>query len=301
MKWIPLALLLLLSGQLAAQSNPEFVYTFALDQTSCGLSPANRNRLETKVLQLFSNYGYAANNSDLNPIAVVPRLEVVESRQHQGLQTMTFLVCELTLLARNRRTGTVYGNYSQTLEGSAPSQERALNAVINSMATTGPQAEAFTGKLSRKINDFYAQECAGIIEEANAKAAVREYGDALALLNNVPRQTSCYHQGLTAARDIYTEFERGQIDKIVLQIKHLMAINEYAEIEQLLDQIKAGAPQALTDALLPLLDDLESEVNEAELLKRQWISKQMQAGRGLNSIGQLINSFNLMMGIKMAY
>lgn len=298
MKELLLLIGLFLSSTNGIMAQEAYVYNVKLDKTSLELSTKNKQRIETKVLQILSHYGYGANESELNSISIIPRFEILENREHQGLETMTFISADFSLLIRNEKTGVVYSSFSKTLKGSATNLSQAQSNAINKLPYQSEALKEFIQEASQKIDRYYSDKCDDILQEAELYRSTHEYQKAFDLLLTIPRENACKQKVLSQATELYNEFEAGQCEKIVVHIEYLLAINDYARIEALLNKLKEGS--ICFEEVRMLLSKLDTEVREYEQIKRAWIASQLEAGQGMNSLQQIVNAFSLLVGIKLS-
>lgn len=136
----------------------------------------------------------ALSESSTNPFAIEPKLEFSEAAETEGLVMEVGRVkADLSLVSLNTIDGTVFHSVSIPLTGSATGgKSEAMKKMVNSLKPTDPAFVRFVRKSREKIADYYASNCAVIMQQAQNLVQTGRVQDAMNLLKGIAPSVDCY-------------------------------------------------------------------------------------------------------------
>lgn len=162
-----------------------------------------------------------------NVFAIFPKLVITDAAETEGMvREVGRVSAELTLTAMNIIDGTTYHSVTIPLKGSATGgKNAAIKAMANAMKPTDPVYVRFVRVARTRIDDYYAENCGIIIEEARKLVTLRRYAEAASYLSAVPASVSCYDQASVLLEEIMPYLDQTPdtvvtervIEKVVVQ------------------------------------------------------------------------------------
>ena len=158
-----------------------------LPSTQTDLSDEIAEALNLKLKQILTRNSAASANA-YNVFGIEPAIVVEEELASEGLMDRVNLVKgELTLIAKNLVDGSLYYSMSIPISGTSEggSEEKALKAMVTNIKTTNTAFTRFIRLARQKIQDYYAANCAVILQKAQTLYAQKQYQEALSYLSAV--------------------------------------------------------------------------------------------------------------------
>jgi len=88
---------------------------------------------------------------------------------------------------------TIFTSYKTEFKGVGDSPEKAFISGIRNISYETPEFMDFLKKSENKILAYFEANCSSLLIEAEAEAGIRNYDNAFALLNSVPKESkSCF-------------------------------------------------------------------------------------------------------------
>lgn len=132
------------------------------------LSAASQEMLQNKLKQIITRNSAGAAN-DYNVFVIEPLIMVVDKQSTSGLMRNTTLVKgELTLVAKNKVDGSMYHSAVVAVSGQAAEGADPYKAMIMGIRATDPIYTRFIRIARQKIQDYYAVNCATILQKLKA-------------------------------------------------------------------------------------------------------------------------------------
>ena len=188
-------LFLLVTGFCAIQLLGQTV-NFSVQPLSEGseLSAASQEMLQNKLKQIITRNSAGAAN-DYNVFVIEPLIMVVDKQSTSGLMRNTTLVKgELTLVAKNKVDGSMYHSAVVAVSGQAAEGADPYKAMIMGIRATDPIYTRFIRIARQKIQDYYAVNCATILQKAQSLYSLKRYEEALSYLSAISESVPCYEQ-----------------------------------------------------------------------------------------------------------
>lgn len=193
-------LLLFVSLGAADQENIHFV---AGTPTQEGMSRKNRDALKLKVEKIIARNNAGA-VSLYSAFIIQPELILGETKKTEGLlREVTLVTGELSLTARNKYDGSLYGTVVLELQGDATGgKDEAIASLIAGIKVTDPAFVRFIRTTRKRIADSYRQNCPIIIKKARALMEAGQLNEAMNYLSVVPETVPCYDEALALLKEI---------------------------------------------------------------------------------------------------
>ena len=149
------------------------------------LSAASQEMLQNKLRQIITRNSAGAAN-DYNVFVIEPVITVLDKQSTSGLMRNTTLVKgELTLVAKNRIDGSMYHSAVVFVVRAGCRRRDPYKAMISALRTTDPVYTRFIRIARQKIQDYYAANCATILQKAQSLYNLKKYPEALSYLSAV--------------------------------------------------------------------------------------------------------------------
>lgn len=254
-----LCAILLLAASLGAtaQDNIHFV---AGTPAQNGMSAKNLSALKLKVEQIIARNNAGA-ASATNPFIIQPELVVGETKKTEGLlRDVTLVMGELSLTARNKFDGSVYGTAVIEVQGDATgSADEAISSLISGIKVTDPAFVRFIRTSRKRIAEFYDQNCATILKKGQALVAAGSIQEAADYLAAVPATAPCYDEVIAQLEVIGTQLPQQVPTDPVMAPEPDMA--DEPVLPELNSDPIADEPMTAPE---PIVDDSEPIIDEPQ-------------------------------------
>lgn len=167
------------------------------------LPAATASALNRKLASALDR-SQASTANAYNVFAVRPEVSVTDAAETEGMiREVARVAAEMTLSAFNTIDGTVYHSVTVPLKGTATGgKDAAMKAMANSMKPTDPVYVRFVRTARNRINDYYAENCALIIEQARKLVTLQRYEEAANYLSGIPASVACHDQACVLLEEI---------------------------------------------------------------------------------------------------
>lgn len=180
------------------------------------LSAASQEMLQNKLRQIITRNSAGAAN-DYNVFVIEPVITVLDKQSTSGLMRNTTLVKgELTLVAKNRIDGSMYHSAVVSVSGQAAEGADPYKAMISALRTTDPVYTRFIRIARQKIQDYYAANCATILQKAQSLYNLKKYPEALSYLSAVSESVPCYEQASVLQTELAQYVPDVQPDTVIM-------------------------------------------------------------------------------------
>lgn len=153
--------------------------------------------LDVKLGQALTRNGAAAADATC-VFAIQPVLQIGDAATTEGLvQNVSAVKAELVLTAINTLDGAKYYSLTIPLNAHATGDRtEALRKAVAAVKYTDPAFTRFIRVARQKIQDYYADNCAVIMQRANALIAAGRQDAARSILEAVAPQLPCYESAV---------------------------------------------------------------------------------------------------------
>lgn len=187
--------ILFLFASIVGYAQSEIHFTIQKSETK-GLSEDVVNALDLKLHQIF-NRNSAAAADVYNVFAVTPSLSLGNVLSTDGgmVRNISLAQGELVLIAKNIIDGAEYYSVTIPVEGETiGNTEKAMQSMIKGIKVTDPAFTRFIRTARKKIGEYYAANCAFIIQKAQSLSNQGRSQEAINYLSAATANVPCYDQ-----------------------------------------------------------------------------------------------------------
>lgn len=166
--------------------------------------PTNvESTIQRKLVSAFDR-SKASTENVYNVFAVKVQYEITESSESEGfVREVATVGVDMTLSAVNIVDHEIYYTTTIPLSGSASGgTDAALKKLANSLKVNDPVYVRFIRNARNRIADYYAENCAIVVEKARRLVQLKEYEVAACYLSAITPEVSCYDDASTLFSEI---------------------------------------------------------------------------------------------------
>lgn len=200
------------------------IHFTVLKSETKGLSEDVVDALDLKLHQIF-NRNSAAAADVYNVFAVTPSLSLDNVLSSEGLvRNVSLAQGELVLIAKNVIDGAEYYSVTIPIEGEAiGDKEKAMKSMVKNIKVTDPAFTRFIRTARKKIADYYASNCALILQKAQALYNQNRCDEAINYLSAATANIPCYDQAFALQQEILQQHspkgpDTVYVDKVVERV-----------------------------------------------------------------------------------
>ena len=130
---------------------------------------------------------------------------IIEEQDVQYTTTqpvMTIVSLQMTMYVVDYSDGIIFSSESFLLKGSGASKEKAYMSAVRNLRQNA-KIDSCLSRARMKIAEYYNNSCDKMIVQANTLASLHKYDEAMSLLFQVPRESSCFGKAQEAIVAIY--------------------------------------------------------------------------------------------------
>ncbi|MDE6612832.1 MAG: hypothetical protein K2K22_09775 [Muribaculaceae bacterium] len=273
---------------LHAQSTGDNIRFSLLGLAGEEVPAATASALDTKLRQALNRTGALLDGPD-GIFAVRPTLSLATDDSTEGMvMDLSRVKGDLVLEAFNTADGNVF--HSVTVPVSATvtgSRDQALKKLATSIKATDPVFVRFVRKSREKITDYYAENCATILQRAQTLADTGKGAQALALLEAVAPELECYE----LARQLIAQIDGTPVvpDTVVIEntVEVPVEVPVYIEVEPEQQPVAEPAPEP---APAPAAPAYSIKLSHPDAFDFRIIScKGLRSGNQIKIVGEFVN------------
>lgn len=249
-----------------AQSDIHFSTVKATDKN---LPAEVIDALDLKMHQVL-NRNSAAAADVYNVFAIEPALSLGDVLSTEGMvRNVSVAKGELVLIAKNIIDGTEYYSLTIPVEADAVGdKDKAMMKLVQNIKVTNPAFTRFIRTTRQKIADYYAANCAIILQKAQALYNQRRYQEAVIYLSAVTGNIPCYDQAYALQQEIAANIPAGpdtvivekEVEKPVIVEVEKPVIVEVEKPQPATPVIDQKAPQMPPYELTISVNDLDFRI-----------------------------------------
>lgn len=199
--------------------------------------------LDLKLKQVLTRNS-AASADGYNVFAIEPSIELTDVLTSEGLtQNVSVAQGELVLMAKNIVDGTMYYSMTIPIKGNGVGdKEKAMKAMIADIKTTNNAFTRFIRTTRQKINDYYAANCATILQRAQGLYDQKKYQEAVSYLSAVSDALPCYEQASVLLKELSDYMPAGP-DTVIVQkvvekiVEKPVEVEKIVEVEKVVEKV----------------------------------------------------------------
>lgn len=198
------------------------------------LSSASQEMLQNKLKQIITRNSAGAAN-DYNVFVIEPVVEIVDKQSTTGLmRNATLIKGELTLVAKNKIDGSLYHSAVVSISGQATEGADPYRAMFTNLRSTDPVFTRFIRIARQKIQDYYAANCATILQKAKGLYDLKRYQEALSYLSAISESLPCYEQAAVLQAEL-SQYMPDEPDTVIVQKVVEKVVEKPVEVEKIVE------------------------------------------------------------------
>jgi len=159
-----------------------------------GIGQTGRQLLKDRLNSAITKIGFGGEGS--NPRFVIgPSISLLTSDVTSTAPTKYANTYEINFMVVDMVSETIFTSYKTEFKGVGDSPEKAFISGIRNISYETSEFMDFLKRSENKILAYFEANCSSLLIEAEAEAGIRNYDNAFALLNSVPKESkSCFEQ-----------------------------------------------------------------------------------------------------------
>lgn len=223
-----------------------------------------RQSLESKLQSLVASQG-VGDNRTAERFLLTAKVDILNKDITQTAPPKVSMKMELTLIIGDVVEDKIYGTHTMTVAGIGTNETKAYIQAFLRVKPNTPALQQFLATTKQKILEYYNSNCSFILSEAERKAKMGQYDEALTGLISVPSVCAdCYTICQDKCFDVYEQrkvAERDRMDhagkELIRQARSVWSVkHDYDCAQKALDLLAQVNPDA------PCVSDADALVNE---------------------------------------
>nr|WP_302831197.1 hypothetical protein [uncultured Bacteroides sp.] len=232
-----LLLILVCASSLVTFAQSEIQFTI-LKSAQADLPEGVAEALDLRLKQIFTRNS-AASANQYNVFAIEPVFEISDAITTEGLvQEVSVVKGELTLIAKNSVDETMYYSMVIPVRGNAIGDNgKAMKAMIGNIKSTDTKFTRFIRLSRQKIQDYYAANCATILQRAQGLYDQKKYQEAVSYLSAVSDALPCYEQASVLLKELSDYMPAGP-DTVIVErvVEKPVEVEKIVEVEKVVEK-----------------------------------------------------------------
>lgn len=222
--------------------------------------------LRKSLLQAFNQNTVISLSNKNNFLVIQPSLNILTKDITPTAPPMVAMNIDLMLSLINANDGSVFHSTSLPLKGVGTNDNKAYLNAFNTIRYRQKAIDDFIQIASKKVGQFYNQNCDRIISEAQTFKNLEQYDAALFKLKSIPSiAEGCYARAASEMEDTYKLSLNQDCQKYLNIAQTATALRRYEAAAQAIIQINPEAPcykdaQALKDKITAETGDAYDKV-----------------------------------------
>lgn len=221
--------------------------------------------LEGKLQSLVTAQGNGDRQTDR--LLITARVNVTSKDITQTAPPKVSMKMDITFIIGDVVEDKVYGTHTISAAGIGPNETKAYIQAFQRIKPNNPALQKFVGDTKQKILDYYNGNCQFIVSDAERKAQMGQYDEAIAQLVTVPSVCAdCYATCQAKSLEVYEQrrqAEAAKLDKegreLIRQARSAWSVkHDYECAQKALDLLAKVDPDA---ACVAEADKFVNEIN----------------------------------------
>ncbi|MBQ2187846.1 MAG: hypothetical protein II401_04745 [Bacteroidales bacterium] len=226
-----------------------------------------RQNLESKLQSLVASQG-VSDNISAERFLITAKVDVVNKDITQTAPPKVSMKMDVTFIIGDLVEDKIYATHTMSVAGIGVNETKAYITAFQRIKANNPDLLNFVASTKQKILDYYNNNCPFIISEADRKAKMGQYDEALTQLITVPSVCSdCYTQCQTKSLEVYELRKQNEAEKLdkagrelIRQARSAWSLkHDYECAQQALDLLAQVDPDA---ACVSEADAFAVEIND---------------------------------------
>lgn len=254
------------NSQIEDNSRSNISLSVVLPDNSDMLSQKSLSKLESKILRIVTKNGISGIGFT-NEFLIYPKLEVYDESIVEGMRNMVVVELEFNLFIQQYSTKKIFSSYSKTLKGNGFTKEKAIANAIAEIPISNKKLEEFIASGKTKIIDYYKNNCAQIVADADYLIKVEQYRKAMAIFTSIPKEaTECYTSVQNKAIEAYKAYQKKSCESNYAKAQTELAKNNYRNALNYLSYIDPSS--TCSENAQKLIRETALQIDTVE--KRDW-------------------------------
>ncbi|MDG1176643.1 MAG: hypothetical protein P8N07_12740 [Flavobacteriales bacterium] len=229
-----------------------------------GIGQTGRQLLKDRLNSAITKIGFGGEGS--NPRFVIgPSISILTSDVTSTAPTKYANTYEINFMVVDMVSETIFTSYKTEFKGVGDSPEKAFISGIRNISYENQDFMNFLKESESKILAYFEGNCSSLLTEAEAEAGIRNYDNAFALLNSVPKESaSCFEQVQMKKAEYFQLSLNTNCNELLAKMK--------AELGKYNDASGAGFnPEAMS--YYSMIDSKSECYNEAQEVYKKYTAK----------------------------
>lgn len=229
-----------------------------------GIGQTGRQLLKDRLNSAITKIGFGGEGS--NPRFVIgPSISLLTSDVTSTAPTKYANTYEINFMVVDMVSETIFTSYKTEFKGVGDSPEKAFISGIRNISYENQDFMNFLKESESKILAYFEGNCSSLLTEAEAEAGIRNYDNAFALLNSVPKESaSCFEQVQMKKAEYFQLSLNTNCNELLAKMK--------AELGKYNDASGAGFnPEAMS--YYSMIDSKSECYNEAQEVYKKYTAK----------------------------
>jgi hypothetical protein len=197
------------------------------------------------------------------PVFTIAKEDVVET----GMKNLIVIDADITFIIKNIESEVIYSSLNSRVRGSGASRQRAITEAISKIQVKSAELTKFIERGREKILDYYRNNCAAIMLQAETLAKTQQYEEAFALIASVPYVAACFSQSQTILEKYYPNYLKQNCNELLNKARTYYGVHDYVNSMAVLYDLKTFGTDCNSE-VLKLITDVESKMTDDE--QRTW-------------------------------
>lgn len=234
-----------------------------------------RAALETKMLQVATQYGLASNGLT-DRFVMTAKVNVTNKDVTPTTPVKISQKMEVTLFIGDVVDNKVYESVMLSVSGIGQSETQSMIKAFNQIKPANPKLKEFVENAEQKITEYYKNNCSIILTEANALAQQQKYDASIAKLMGVPEVCKeCYENCMTKVVEVYKMKLNNDGEALVQKARsQWLAKRDYASANEALATLSGVDPQSSAQLeAQKLLSEINRHLRSVEAAKAKAVKE----------------------------
>lgn len=254
------------SGAIAQKSSSALdMITIQPNVPSEEFSPQIQTMLVNKILQLLTQKGVGSVDSRY---CLSPRLTVLTDDVTSTVPVKYVFTGELSLFVWDVLDKSVINEVTIPIKGVDATKDRAMLMAVNQFNPRSPMARKFITDARTRIDEYYTNNMAAILKQAELAITQEKYEDANAILSSIPVGTPAFIQSADAIMAMYALMAQYNCSSLLGMAQRCFDVGEYSVAKTVISNIKPGsACDADVTKLLKQISEKEASEPKTDAVK----------------------------------
>lgn len=255
------------NAQGTTEQSSKIALSVYIPQNMEGVTESQKSKLQSKLLQLCANTGFAGTTDGGAGIVIYPKFAIMDKSVVEGMENLTTVKAEITLIIQNTIDNTVFASYTKQVIGTGSSENAARDNAIMRFSPGDKDMQNFIQNGKQKVIDYYNTKCGEILAKVESMVTLKKYQQAVAILFTVPAEASnCYLKVQSKLTSVFQLYSNQTCQTKLTEAKALIANRNYAEGLGVLSEVDPLS--SCGTELKSLIQATSAKVNAVD--KREW-------------------------------